>query len=214
MKKNLFFILFLIIFSNIVFSQEIKELTAEGILEELGKNEEITFFVVESSSLRIGNPKSDSLEKHKFKSLFVTQDSVNISIDGEKTNTIIVPLSQTRKVDVDKDNVFDISITTNYIRSQVATVLFKSLDSNVEEFVSTTPSAPITETAEPAPVAEAENNQEENPAVVEETEKINILNQALLIPIIIAVLISLIVIVSILLILKFMKKRPKDENPW
>jgi hypothetical protein len=216
MKSSIFFILFLLILGNIVFSQEIRELTKEGILEDLGKNEEITFYVVESSSLRIGNPREDSLEKHKFKSLSITPDSVNISVDGEKTNTVIVPLAQTRKVDIDKDNIFDVSITVNYIRSQVASVLFKSIDGSVEKFVSTTPSAPITETVEnTTSVSETNNNQEETAQeVVQEPDNKSMTFQELLIPIIIAVLISAIIIICILLIIKFIKKKPKDENPW
>ena len=198
-----------------MFSQAVQELTVEGISEDLGKNEEITFFVVESSSLRIGNPRADSLEKHKFKSLLVTPDSVNISVDGEKTNTFIVPLAQARKIDVDKDNIFDVSITVSYIRSQVATVLFKSLEGGVEKFESTAPSVPITETPQENTTVTSETNEQENTETpAEEAKTINLLDQKILIPVIIAILISAIIIVGILLIIKFVKKKPKDENPW
>ncbi len=198
-----------------MFSQAVQELTLEGISEDLGKNEEITFFVVESSSLRIGNPRADSLEKHKFKSLLVTPDSVNISVDGEKTNTFIVPLAQARKIDVDKDNIFDVSITVSYIRSQVATVLFKSLEGGVEKFESTAPSVPITETPQENTTVTSETNEQENTETpAEEAKTINLLDQKILIPVIIAILISAIIIVGILLIIKFVKKKPKDENPW
>ncbi len=210
----------MILLSYSVLSQEIRELTLEGFSEDLGKNEEIVFQLVESSCIRIGNPKSDCIEKHKFKAVSVDSNSVNISSD--KTNSIIVPISQTRKADIDKDNVFDLTITLNGIRGQVASVTFKSLDNQLEEFKSTTPSVPITETkpTENQPVENAQENQETPSEQQEEPKEItNSDNLGNLVPlmqkniVIIGASILALILVIILIII-FKKKRSQEKNIW
>lgn len=222
--KKIIFILFLLLI-NTVISQEIREVSKEGISEEFGKNEEITVYVAESSSLRIGNPREDSLEKHKFKVLGITTDSVNMTID-QKTNTILIPISQTRKADVDKDGVFDVSITVNSIRSQVASITLKALDDKVEKFESTTPSVPITETKE-TPEENITDIQETEINTAIETPQLDIPKETgenniksilkLFNKNILAVLISVIILILfivILLIMKQRRKKPETEIIW
>ncbi len=210
MKKRVFFLLFLLILAFNAFSQE--QLASEGFTEDFGKNEEKILLVVESSSLRIGNPKPDSFEKHKFKVLEISKDSVNMSIDN-KQNTIIVPLSQTRKGDVDKDGVFDVSFTVNGIRSQVASITIRPLDDKVEEFKSTTPSIPITETQQETQDTKETNVQE----TVEEAQEISVPEKKsadYLLYLIFGILAIVLIIIILIIVLVKRKKEPKITNLW
>lgn len=222
-KRNSLLILFIFLLSYSVLSQEIQPLTSEGISEDLGKNEELSFYLYESSCIRIGNPKTDCIEKHKFKGVNIDSSSINITID--KISSITIPVSQTRKADIDKDNVFDLSITVNGIRSQVVSVTFKSLDTQVTEFKSTTTSTPITET-QPQQQTETETNtettsdqateaetQEETtePKEAPKTDLLSLVQKN--IPIIIGIAAVLILIIIISLII-FRKKNKNPQNPW
>ncbi|MBS3171945.1 hypothetical protein J4449_05045 [Candidatus Woesearchaeota archaeon] len=214
MKKRAFFLLFLLILAYNVFSQE--EIPLEGFIEDFGKNEEKILLVVESTSIRIGNPKSDSLEKHKFKVLEITQDSVNMSIDN-KQNTILIPISQTRKGDVDKDGVFDVSFTVNAIRSRVASITIKSLGNKIEEFKSTTPSIPITETAQNSQeeIKENINQQIEIQEQTPEQQEISEKNPAnYLLYLVVGIIAIILIIIALIIFIIKRKKEPEIKKLW
>lgn len=226
-KKFLFFI-FIISLSYSVLSQQIQELSTQGFSEDMGKNEEIIFFLVESSCIRIGNPRSDCIEKHKFKSIEITTNFVNISIDGNKLNTLSIPQAQTRKADIDKDNVFDLSLTVDRLRGQVASVTFKSLEAGVTKFESTTTSTLTTTTPgqENSTIetnAETENETLENVGeqqteTIEEVEEepkdiLGKLSTDYLIYIIFAI-IAIVLISLLLAILLFRRKKPEVKHIW
>ncbi|MEK6936965.1 MAG: hypothetical protein AABW58_02745 [Nanoarchaeota archaeon] len=225
MKKIIFLLLLLISLAN-VFSQQ--QLSSEGLSEDFSKNEEVILYVVESSSVRIGNPKEESFEKHKFKIVEILQDSVNLSIDN-KQNTVFIPIAQTRKGDVDKDSVFDVSFTLNGIRGGIASITIKPLDDKVEEFKSTTPSIPITdvsqetqpETIETAQTQETTEEQLQNQDTQEQAEDLQTQPKKLiaglssnLLYMILGGAAIVLIIIGLVMFLLLRKNKPKDTNPW
>ena len=127
LKFKLLFFLFLL--SAFVYGAEILEVTKEGITNDFSKGEILELKVVESASIKIGNPREDSLEIHKFKAVNIGDNFLNLSID--KKNSLKLDVSETRRIDVDNDGTFDLSINLVNIRSKVATLIFKSLEDKI-----------------------------------------------------------------------------------
>ena len=126
MNRQFIFYFIIILLLSSVFAIELTEVTKEGVTETFTKGDTKYFNVVESASIRIGNPRSDSLEKHTLKAIEIKDNLINLTIDKKKSLTMSV--GQTRRIDVDKDNVFDISLNLINIRSGAATILFTELD--------------------------------------------------------------------------------------
>ena len=143
-----------------------KEITKEGISLDLKKGNTIDLKVVESSSLKIGNPRDDSLENHKFKALDVKNNFLNLTID--KRSSIKMEVSQTRRIDVDNDGTFDLSINLVNVRFDVASLLFKSLEEGVKVLESKEENNTITNSINETP---KETKQEQTQNNEEATEK-------------------------------------------
>lgn len=106
---------------------QVLDVTKEGISQEFVKNKEVQLRTVESSSLTVGNPMQDSYEIHKFKLSGLDEFSINLTVD--KRNSYKINNGQTKKIDVDGDDIFDISVEVKSIRQKtVATLTFKLLE--------------------------------------------------------------------------------------
>jgi len=113
---------------------QVLDVTKEGISQDFVKNKEVQLRTIESSSLTVGNPIEESYEVHKFKASSIDEASINLSID--KLNSYKINNGQSKKVDLDSDDIFDLSVEVKSIRQKtVATLIFKLLDVNaaVEE---------------------------------------------------------------------------------
>ncbi len=141
---NLFFkflILFLLIIPS-VYSIETVQIDTKGVTVEMAEKNSINLEIVESSSLRIGNPREDSTEIYKITALDIGNISITLRI-GKKDNAT-VSLGQERKYDFDKDNVFDAGIILSNLRPGRATLVFKSLEGKIEALDINTSSNNIT----------------------------------------------------------------------
>jgi hypothetical protein len=106
---------------------EVLEVTKEGISQDFVKNKVLDLRVVESSSLTVGNPLEESYEVHKFKLSGLDESSINLTID--KLSSYKINNGQSKKVDVDGDDIFDISVEVKSIRQKTVAVLtFKLLE--------------------------------------------------------------------------------------
>lgn len=139
--RFIFLFLLILLIIPVIYAQEVIGPSKEGISVEANKNQAINLGVVESSSIRIGNSRDDSIEKYKVTVSDVKDDFATLKY--KKTENITIPLGEERKVDFDGDDIFDVSILLFTLRPNRATLVFKSLEDNVPELVSTTPETPI-----------------------------------------------------------------------
>ena len=190
----LFFLLFL---TPIIYAQEYIEPSKEGTSIEVAEKQTILVGVVESSSLRIGNPREDSIEKYKM-TIFDVKDA-SVLIKYKKFDNFTISLGQERKLDLDKDNIFDIGVLLLNLRSPKATLVFKSLEEKVPELEpSTTPV--ISETNNTIVQENTESAEEHELSLAEEQKAIN-KNYTIWI---LAALVSLLIIVGVICLI--MKK--------
>jgi len=131
-NKN-FLLFFLIILIPICFAQEKIEATKEGTSIDVAKDAVINVDIVDSSSLRIGNSRPDSISTYKIAVQEITQTSVTLKI-GKFKNTSI-SLGEERNVDFDGDGIFDVAIRLSIARSAVVTLIFTSLEGKVDSLV-------------------------------------------------------------------------------
>ena len=139
--RFLFLVLLLVIIPSI-YAQEVIGPSKEGVTIEAVKNQIIYLGVVESTGIRIGNPREDSIEKYKITVNNIKTESVILKY--KKTKNVTVELGGEIKIDFDGDNIFDVGVLLANIRPNKATLTFKSFEDKILKLQHST-WAPLTE---------------------------------------------------------------------
>lgn len=129
MRLAYLFLIFVLILP-ISFAIETLDLNFVGVKLEVIEKQAFNLNVVESTSLRIGNPRNESIVAHKMSVLKVKETSIILKL--KKFDNITISLGQERKIDFDNDDIFDVSIFLLEIRPNRGTLIFKSLDALVK----------------------------------------------------------------------------------
>ncbi len=126
-------LLILLISIPLCYSIETIEATVQGTTIEVVKKQAFNVNIVESSSIRIGNSRQDSIIPYQISITEIKQTLVTLKF--KKFNNLSINLGEERKVDFDSDNVFDVAIKLSALRPGRATLIFTSLESKVESLI-------------------------------------------------------------------------------
>jgi len=132
LRSSTIFLVFFIFILILHFSfADIIEPSVSGATTEVVKKDVISLNVVDSSSIRIGNLRQDSISNYKMTVLDVKDTYVILKY--QKFQNLTISLGQERKLDFDGDNVFDIGILLFNLRPNRATLVIKSLENTFKE---------------------------------------------------------------------------------